>query len=272
MGSARLVRLPSAVGYDGPSEPAHSVLRDFHIRHLALIAFDGLGPFLARPVSIDSDAIQAKLVKGRRGGGCHEQNSLFHDMLAGIGFAVTALGGRVVWMRPSLDTPEDPSPHARGGVRRALRRGCGVRASKPSFAIAARARAGAGHLAQRLPRDARRRRHELQIRARAGWTPLHHFTLDVLARSDFELAKWFVSTHPRTLFVCNLVAARLVCGTRVTLLNASISVRHPDGNIGERRLTGAVALRGALENTMGLALPVPAKTIWARLPERLVAA
>ena len=112
----------------------------------------------------------------------------------------------------------------------------------------------------------------MQIRARAGWTPLHHFTLDVLARSDFELAKWFVSTHPRTLFVCNLVAARLVCGTRVILLNASISVRRPDGNIGERRLTGAVALRGALENTMGLALPVPAETIWARLPERLVPA
>ena len=34
----------------------------------------------------------------------------------------------------------------------------------------------------------------------------------------------------------------------------------------QRTLAGAEDLRGVLEGTMGLDLPVPAETIWARLP------
>ena len=49
-------------------------------------------------------------------------------------------------------------------------------------------------------------------------------------------------------------------------------MRLPDGDISERKLPDAEALGAALENTMGLALPVPADTIWARLPEEFMPA
>ena len=82
------------VGHTGPAEPTLAVLRALHARHPAAIAFEGLDPFLGRPVSIEPAAVQAKLVGTRRGGYCHEQNALFHDVLAATGFGVTALGGR----------------------------------------------------------------------------------------------------------------------------------------------------------------------------------
>src|SRR3954453_4848253 len=88
------------IGYCGPAEPTLAVLHDLHARHPAAIAFEGLAPFLGRPVSIQPAAIQAKLGHGRRGGYCHEQNALFYDVLAAIGFSVTVLGARVVWMTP----------------------------------------------------------------------------------------------------------------------------------------------------------------------------
>jgi N-hydroxyarylamine O-acetyltransferase len=70
------------IGYPSPAAPTLAVLRDLHARHPAAIAFEGLDPFLGRPVPIDPAAVQAKLVHGRRGVYCHEQNALFHDVLA----------------------------------------------------------------------------------------------------------------------------------------------------------------------------------------------
>jgi N-hydroxyarylamine O-acetyltransferase len=80
------------------------VLRDLHVLHPSRIAFEGLDPFLGRPVEIDQGTIQAKLVQGRRGGYCREHNALFHDVLVALGFSVTASGGRVVWMTSEHNT------------------------------------------------------------------------------------------------------------------------------------------------------------------------
>lgn len=93
------------VGYAGCREPTLAVLRDLHARHPAEIAFEGLDPFLGRPVDLDPLAIQAKLVHGRRGGYCHEHNALFCNMLAALGFVVVPLGGRVIWMTPGRAAP-----------------------------------------------------------------------------------------------------------------------------------------------------------------------
>src|ERR1700761_880861 len=93
------------IGYGGPAEPTLSVLRQLHALHPTQIPFESIDPFLGRPVDIEPGAIHAKLVHQRRGGYCHEQNALFHDVLAAIGFEVSALAGRVVWMSPGRDAP-----------------------------------------------------------------------------------------------------------------------------------------------------------------------
>jgi len=80
------------LGYNGPSTPSLGVLWQLQSLHPAIIPFEALDPFLARPVPLDPPAIAAKLLGSRRGGYCHEQNSLFHDVLAALGFRVAALG------------------------------------------------------------------------------------------------------------------------------------------------------------------------------------
>jgi N-hydroxyarylamine O-acetyltransferase len=88
------------IGYQGPYEATLAVLTDLHRRHPAKIAFEGLDPFLGRPVAIDPLSIQAKLVLGQRGGHCHEQNALFFHVLSALGFNAVPLAARVVWMSP----------------------------------------------------------------------------------------------------------------------------------------------------------------------------
>jgi hypothetical protein len=57
-----------------------------HRRHLLV---DG------RPILLDLPSLEAKLVAGRRGGYCFEQNALFAAVLDELGFAVTRLAARV---------------------------------------------------------------------------------------------------------------------------------------------------------------------------------
>ena len=62
------------------------------------------------PVPLDLAALQAKLVTGRRGGYCFEQNTLFKAVLEALGFSVTSLAARVLWMVPP-GAPPNPRAH-----------------------------------------------------------------------------------------------------------------------------------------------------------------
>ena len=261
------------IGYSGLAEPTLAVLRDLHARHPARIAFEALDPFLGRPVEIDPAAIQAKLVQGRRGGYCFEQNGLFHDVLAALGFSVSALGARVVWMTPGrqapvthrltlVDLPGEGSFLADVGF--------GGQSPTVPLRLEPGLEQETPHGAYRLARDGEV--YETQMRLGEGrWEPMYRFTLAPQSPADFEVSNWFTSTHPRGRFTRNLVAARVVGDTRVNLLNASLSVRGPDGAVVEQRaLADAQALRAVLEGVMGLDLPVPAEAIWARLPSEPV--
>jgi N-hydroxyarylamine O-acetyltransferase len=254
------------IGHTGPAEPTLAVLRDLHARHPAAVAFEGLDPFLGRLVSIDPTAIQAKLVHGRRGGYCHEQNALFHDVLAAIGFKVTALGARVVWMTPGRDAP---LTHRLTLIDMAEGRfladvGFGGQTPIAPLRLDPTLEQVTPHGTYRVARDGEV--FETQMRVGDRWEPMYRFTLSPQSSADFEMANWFTSTHPRGRFVRNLVAARVVGDTRVNLLNTSLSVRPPDGGFQHRTLADARDLGEVLIGVMGLDLPVPVEAIWARLP------
>ena len=64
--------------------------------HVAAIPFENLDVQLGRPTSRALPDIFAKLVTGRRGGWCYEQNALLGWALEQLGFAVTPLAGGVM--------------------------------------------------------------------------------------------------------------------------------------------------------------------------------
>ena len=58
------------IGYCGAREPTLGVLSQLHSLHPAAIPFENLDPLLGRPVSLDPEALQTKLLGSRRGGYC----------------------------------------------------------------------------------------------------------------------------------------------------------------------------------------------------------
>jgi N-hydroxyarylamine O-acetyltransferase len=64
--------------------------------HRLAIPFENLDIRLGRGVRIDSDSVFAKLVAAKRGGYCFEQNRLFADALAAMGFTARPLLARVL--------------------------------------------------------------------------------------------------------------------------------------------------------------------------------
>lgn len=83
------------IGLDGPVEPTREGLGRIMTAHVGAIPFENLDVFLGRSAARGIEAIHAKLVDGRRGGWCYEQNGLLGWALGEMGFEVTRLAARV---------------------------------------------------------------------------------------------------------------------------------------------------------------------------------
>ena len=81
----------SRIGYTGALDPTAETLTALHRAHVLAIPFENLDILLGRPIRLDLPSLQAKLVHGRRGGYCFEQNALFAAVLDHLGFEVTGL-------------------------------------------------------------------------------------------------------------------------------------------------------------------------------------
>jgi len=264
------LHLPSyfaRIGYDGPSVPTLGVLRELSARHPAHIPFECIDPFLGVPVDLDPLAIQAKLIGARRGGYCQEHNAIFHDVLAALGFTVTALAARVVW---SFKGQRPPLTHRLTLVDLPEGRfiaDVGFGGNSPTAPL--RLETG---IEQATPHGTYRVMHdgdvfELQLRLIDHWEAMYQFTLAPQGRIDFEVANWYTSTNPHSIFIQNLVVCRVVGNTRVNLRNSNLSIRQPDGRAEQRTLASAADLQRVLGDVMGLALPVSADAIWAKLTD-----
>ena len=254
------------IAYTGPSEPTHRELRSLVARHLSAIAFENLDPFLGHPADLDPAALVAKLVRARRGGYCQEHNSLFHDVLSALGFSVLALGGRVLWTR--AEGQPAPLTHRLTLVELPEGRfiadvGFGGPCPTAPLRLEPGLEQATPHGVYRFSRDGKV--FELQLRVDDRWQAMYRFDLAAQTRADFEVANWYTSTHPRSLFTQNLVVCRIVSETRVNLLNANLSVRQPSERVEHRVLAGAEELGQVLREVMDLALPAAAETIWAKV-------
>src|SRR5712671_5691298 len=83
------------IGYSAVVRPDLGTLRALHEAHVTQIPFENFDILLGRGIRIDLESVQAKLVRGGRGGYCFEHNALFAAALEAIGFAVTRLSARV---------------------------------------------------------------------------------------------------------------------------------------------------------------------------------
>ena len=99
----------------------------------------------------------------------------------------------------------------------------------------------------------------LESDVRGPWQSLYRFDLREQHLVDYEVANWYVSTHPASHFLNALLAARPAAGRRYGLWDNELSI-HTMGSPTEKRLiTNAGELRGVLTDLFRLTLPaVPA--------------
>ncbi|HEX5078072.1 MAG TPA: arylamine N-acetyltransferase [Geminicoccaceae bacterium] len=245
------------IGHVGGREPTLATLAALHRRHAATIAFENLDPLLGRPVALDTASLERKLVRDGRGGYCYEQNLLFGDVLAALGFRVTGLAARVLWTYH----PEDAiTARSHQLLRVDLAEGAyvvdvgfGGQTLTAPLRLEPDVEQATPHEVFRLV--AAGDGFKMQCRIGAAWRSLYRFDLQEVLRPDYEILNHYASTHPRSRFVNALIAARPASGRRYALADDRFAVHHLGGCTERRVLRTVGELRATLEGAFLLRLP-----------------
>ena len=244
------------IGYAGAQTPTLETLRELHMRHTESIPFENLDPLLQRPVKLDAESLQRKLVDERRGGYCYELNGLFALVLDALGFRVTRLGARVVYLGDVNSFP--PRPHMLlrvdvGDESWIADVGFGGMVLTAPLRLAVDVVQETPHEPFRIVRW--RDEYLMEGLVREAWVPLYRFTLQEQAASDYDLVNWYVSTHPSSLFVNFLVASRPAPGVRYALRNNELATHRLNGGTERQTLATGEELLTALADLIQIELP-----------------
>lgn len=245
------------IGYSGAARPTREFLEEIIPRHVQAIPFENLNPLLGLPVLLDPGSLERKLLHEQRGGYCFEHNLLLKHVLEAIGFNVQGLAARVLWGQPEdavtmrshmlLRVTLEGQPYlvdvGFGGLTLT-----GVLRLEPE-------------LEQPTPHEPFRLIEavgslRMQALVRGEWKTLYRFTLEEQFQVDYEVSNYYLSTHPRSHFTQNLIAARATADRRYALLNNQLSIHLLNGSTERRTLTSPAEIRETLERDFLLKLPV----------------
>ncbi len=237
----RLAAYLDRIGLAAPPPATAKGLDALLAAHRGAIAFENLDIPLGRGIRIDSDSVFDKLVTRRRGGYCFEQNRLFADMMARIGFALRPLLARVhlgnapdavtvrshvtllvmlngePWLAdagfggsdlPLLPLVDGAAATSPDGAAHRLRR---VDAPSGQWLLE---RAGA-HGAT----DGRAQPHE-------DWQAQYSFDLAHVAPDDLEQCNHWTSTRPGTRFTMLHIASIVLPGGFASLTDRTLTVQE----------------------------------------------
>jgi N-hydroxyarylamine O-acetyltransferase len=241
------------IGYAGPCTATPQTLAGLHLAHATHIPFENLDILLGRPIRLDLECLQAKLVRNRRGGYCFEQNTLLAAALEQLGFAVTRLAARV----------------RLGATRETPRTHMLLRVEAGGEAWLADVGFGGDGLLEPLPLRAGlvvrqyawsyRLLHDadlwvLQAFDTTGWADQYAFTLEPQYPVDFDVANHYTSTYPDSIFVRTLTAQQPTPEARWILRNHELTVQRPEG-VSSQHIADDDSLLRVLAERFGLELP-----------------
>ena len=219
--NAYLTRL----GIPRPEAPTLDALRRLHIAHLAAFPFHNLTIQRRGQVTVDADSIALRFYQPGGGGYCFEQNTLLGAALRELGFQVTTLLGRVgppdtrslnhMLLRVDIDgrpwiadvgfggtTPLEPLP---------LQDGARVTQNGVDYTL----RRDADHWV-------------LTMHCGGEEEELYEFSGAPHTTGDVEMANWYTSTHPASIFRRTLTIQRVTPEERL-ILRPKVITRYRDG-------------------------------------------
>lgn len=252
------------IGYSGARVPTLDVLTELHRLHPHAIPFENLDPLAGRRVALTLPAIAEKLVESRRGGYCFEHNTLFAHVLMQLGFRVTPLIARVLWGRG----PEAVTARSHMLLRVDLEEGPWIAdVGFGGVTLTAPLRLAAGGV-QQTPLETCRLTEaagdalDFEIQAAgqetspsaagSGWIKVYRFDLRPAEWIDYEVANWYTSTWPESIFTNNLMVCRVMPHGRATLFNDRLTERASDGRGTDHAVGSAAELGECLRERFGL--------------------
>jgi N-hydroxyarylamine O-acetyltransferase len=241
------------IGYGGPRTPSYATLAGLLRAHMASIPFEGFDVLLGRPVHLDLEGLQAKMITARRGGYCFEHASLVHAALTAMGFAPVRHASRVL-----IFEPRDVSGRqhmiltvAVEGATYVVDPGFGPFASPLPIPLDGTPVPAEGPT-HRLAREGR----DLVLRVPhqgvevAGWAS----SLEEENAVDIEMMNHYIATHPGSFFAHNLVASAVTPEGRVNIMNQDVHILR-DGATEALQLEDRAALRALVGAAFRLRSP-----------------
>jgi N-hydroxyarylamine O-acetyltransferase len=95
----------------------------------------------------------------------------------------------------------------------------------------------------------------MQSRIQGEWRSLYRFDLSPQYAVDYEITNYYLSTHPRSHFTQNLIAAMPTPLARLALQNRDYAVHVIGGESTRRRLESTREILRVLADDFGIALP-----------------
>ena len=252
------------IGWTGERRPTVEVLRSVHRAHMLGIPFENLEPVLGSAPSLALADLEAKLVRGGRGGYCYEHNTLFAAVLTRLGFPVTLLAARVVLgaapgdIRPrthmlmEVEVEGEPTPWladvgfgSSGALLEPIRL-----AENAELHDTPR-----HHRLAHAPHTGPLELWELQTEKSGVWEPQYTFTREPFEAPDYEVINWHIATNPRSPFSRAVYAQRTTPEAHLALSGLDLVGTAADGTVEERVLADSAEVLRVLADDFTLRLP-----------------
>lgn len=246
------------IRYAGSLRPASSTLEALHLAHATHIPFENLDVLLRRPIRLDLQSLQDKLVRQRRGGYCYEHNLLFAAVLERVGFRVRGLAARVR-IGGASGVPR-PRTHMLlrvevDGDAWLADVGFGAAGLLLPVPFTDGAPAHQYLWSYRLIKDALEPgQWVLQADGPDGWHDLYAFTLQPQLQADYEMANHYTATHPDSRFVHTLTAQLPSASVRTILRNRELILDH-GRTVARHQLRSSEEVARVLAEVFGVTLP-----------------
>jgi N-hydroxyarylamine O-acetyltransferase len=252
------------VEYTGDVRPSAENLRALHLAHATHIPFENLDVLLKRPIRLDVYSLQAKLVAACRGGYCFEQNLLFAAVLRALGFAVKPLAARVrlrttrilprTHMLLLVETDGERWIADVGFGGEGLLWPVPLVRDEPAVQFLWTYQVGGGD-----------GEWTLQSLRQGAWVDLYAFTEEPQVLADFEMANYYVSTHPDSRFVQTLTVQLPTPRERLILRNRELTFDRGDA-LETRMLESEAELFEVLRDVFALPVPADARLLTRDAP------
>lgn len=213
------------LGISGSVRPDLESLERLLSAHMCAIPFENIDILMGRPIRLDAESLQRKLVQERRGGNCFEHVTLFSAALSELGFRPSCHLARVLLTAPKVDAPRTHMfalvdlPEGQFVVDPGFG-GLAATAPIPLVEVEWPDTVRDGHWFFRAGRS-------WILRAAHGDAVLDLWATELSEDLpiDFVLSSHFVSTHPDSIFTHSLMINCFTKTGRISIMNRDVTIR-----------------------------------------------